>query len=101
MSKISSIFRKWSEMSLVLRILVGLVIGAILGLLLPGWTWVGILGTIFVSTLKAIAPVLVAVGFIIGVIQDSVETALNSSGDAFFAATAEYADQRKRNINKI
>jgi serine/threonine transporter len=31
----------------------------------------------------------VAVGFIIGVVQDSVETALNSSGDAFFTVTAE------------
>ena len=30
------------------------------------------------------------VGFIIGVIQDSVETALNSAGDVEFAATAEY-----------
>lgn len=38
----------------------------------------------------------VAVGFIIGVIQDSVETALNSSGDVFFAATAELADRRKK-----
>lgn len=32
----------------------------------------------------------VGVGFIIGVIQDSVETALNSAGDVMFAATAEY-----------
>ncbi len=32
----------------------------------------------------------VGVGFIIGVIQDSVETALNSAGDVEFAATAEY-----------
>lgn len=32
----------------------------------------------------------VAIGFIIGVLQDSVETALNSSGDVIFAATAEY-----------
>lgn len=32
----------------------------------------------------------VGIGFIIGVIQDSVETALNSSGDVMFAATAEY-----------
>ena len=39
----------------------------------------------------------VAIGFIIGVVQDSVETALNSSGDAFFTATAEYYDRRKRN----
>ena len=38
----------------------------------------------------------VAIGFIIGVIQDSVETALNSSGDVFFTATAEYYDEGKR-----
>ena len=38
----------------------------------------------------------VAVGFIIGVIQDSIETALNSSGDVFFTATAEYYDRMKK-----
>lgn len=37
-----------------------------------------------------VAMQVVAVGFIIGVIQDSVETALNSAGDAEFTATAEY-----------
>ena len=38
----------------------------------------------------------VAVGFIIGVVQDSVETALNSSGDVFFTAAAEELDQKKK-----
>ena len=38
----------------------------------------------------------VAIGFIIGVVQDSVETALNSSGDVFFTATAEYYDRMKK-----
>lgn len=38
----------------------------------------------------------VAVGFIIGVVQDSVETALNSSGDAMFTATAEFHDRMKK-----
>ncbi|MBQ9715586.1 MAG: cation:dicarboxylase symporter family transporter, partial [Clostridia bacterium] len=38
----------------------------------------------------------VAIGFIIGVIQDSLETALNSSGDAMFVATAEYMEWRKQ-----
>ena len=38
----------------------------------------------------------VEVGFIIGVIQDSVETALNSSGDVVFSATSEYYSRRKR-----
>ena len=37
----------------------------------------------------------VAIGFIIGVIQDSVETALNSSADVFFTATADYHDRMK------
>ena len=36
-----------------------------------------------------IAMQVVGVGFIIGVVQDSVETALNSAGDVLFAATAE------------
>ena len=37
-----------------------------------------------------VAMQMVGVGFIIGVVQDSVETALNSAGDVEFAATAEY-----------
>ena len=38
----------------------------------------------------------ISVGFIIGVIQDSAETALNSSSDALFSATAEYYDRAKK-----
>ena len=60
MSKFSSVLKKWSDSSLVLRIVVGLVIGAVLGLLCPQWKAIGILGQVFVSALKAIAPVLVA-----------------------------------------
>lgn len=37
----------------------------------------------------------VGVGFIIGVIQDSCETALNSSSDALFTATAEFRNWKK------
>ena len=39
---------------------------------------------------------LVGVGFIISVIQDSMETALNSSGDALFTATAEFMEWKKQ-----
>ncbi|MEK4230563.1 serine/threonine transporter SstT [Solibacillus sp. FSL H8-0538] len=42
-----------------------------------------------------IAMQVVGVGLIIGVIQDSCETALNSSSDVLFTATAEYAKNRK------
>ena len=43
-----------------------------------------------------IAMQVVGVGFIIGVVQDSVETALNSAGDVLFAATAEYHQWRRK-----
>ena len=42
-----------------------------------------------------IAMQVVGVGFIVGVIQDSCETALNSSTDVLFTATAEFAAKRK------
>ena len=42
-----------------------------------------------------IAMQVVAVGFIIGVVQDSLETAINSSGDVIFAATAEFREWKK------
>ena len=42
-----------------------------------------------------IAMQVVGIGFIIGVIQDSCETALNSSTDVLFTATAEFAERAK------
>ena len=53
------LWNKWTEIALVKRILVGLVLGAILGLTIPGATGIAILGDVFVSALKAIAPLLV------------------------------------------
>ena len=55
-----NLWEKWTGMSLVLRILVGVALGVILALTLPSWTWIGIFGTIFVGALKGAAPVLVA-----------------------------------------
>ncbi len=43
-----------------------------------------------------IAMQLVGIGFVISVIQDSLETALNSSGDVLFTATAEFMDWKKK-----
>lgn len=42
-----------------------------------------------------IAMQVVAVGFIVGVVQDSLETAINSSGDVIFCATAEFRERLK------
>lgn len=43
-----------------------------------------------------VAMQMVGVGFIIGVVQDSLETAINSSGDVIFCATAEFRDRLKK-----
>ncbi len=43
-----------------------------------------------------IAMQMVGVGFIVGVVQDSLETAINSSGDVLFCATAEFRDRMKK-----
>ena len=57
------LWRKWDSISLIKRIVVGLVIGAILGITcgtVPGLSDVlTLLGTLFTSALKAIAPILV------------------------------------------
>ena len=68
----------WTGTSLVLRILGGLVIGAVLGLTVPQWTGIGILGQVFVSALKAIAPVLVML-----LVAASIAKAHGGLGDRF------------------
>jgi len=55
------IIQKWNSLSLIVRICIGLVIGAVLGLAFPGFSWISVLGTLFVGALKAIAPLLVFV----------------------------------------
>ncbi|MBR3908480.1 MAG: serine/threonine transporter SstT, partial [Clostridia bacterium] len=55
------LLKKWNDLSLIVRILIGLIIGVVLGLTVPGATYIGTLGNLFVGALKAIAPILVFV----------------------------------------
>lgn len=72
------IVKKWNSLSLILRIAIGLVLGAILGVFLPGATVISILGDVFVGALKAIAPVLVFV-----LVMSSVANAKGGVGKRF------------------
>ena len=54
-----NLLTKWNSISLVKRIIVGLIVGIILGLTVPQFTVIGLLGNLFVSALKAVAPLLV------------------------------------------
>ena len=53
------LIKKWNEISLVKRIIAGLIVGIALGLAIPKLAVIGILGELFVSALKALAPILV------------------------------------------
>ncbi len=61
MNVIKKILKVYTDSSLILRIVIGIAIGVGLAFLVPQATWISMLGTLFVGTLKAIAPVLVAV----------------------------------------
>ena len=75
----------WTNISLVVRILIGLIIGALLGLVAPGATAVAILGDIFVGALKAIAPLLVFF-----LVISSLSNATNSHGGVIRTVIALY-----------
>ena len=49
----------WNQLSLINRIVIGMIIGILLGIFVPQAAAVGTIGTVFVSALKAIAPLLV------------------------------------------
>ena len=61
MKTLNKAVARYNGISLIVRILVGLIIGAVLALVAPGAGWVGELGNLFVGALKGIAPVLVFV----------------------------------------
>jgi serine/threonine transporter len=83
--KMKKILKKWNGMSLILRILIGLAIGAVLGILAPEIKGIALLGTLFVGALKAIAPVLVFV-----LVSASLSQAKSGSAKKFRTVIALY-----------
>lgn len=57
------------KLSLIQKIMIGIVIGTTLGFLVPEWTFINVLGELFVGALKAIAPILVFVLIIASLAQ--------------------------------
>ena len=61
MKTLNKAVARYNGISLIVRILIGLIVGAVLALVAPGAGWVGEFGNLFVGALKGIAPVLVFV----------------------------------------
>ena len=51
--------QKWTESSLILKIIIGMILGVVLGIVVPQWSFIGFFGKVFVEALKSIAPLLV------------------------------------------
>ena len=61
MKTLKAVAARYNATSLILRIVIGLAVGAVLALAVPGAGWVEEFGSLFVGALKGIAPVLVFV----------------------------------------
>jgi len=73
-----NIVEKWTQSSLVLKIIIFLIIGIILGFTVPKWSFIGFFGEIFVNALKAIAPLLV-----FALVSSSISKAKSGIGSRF------------------
>ena len=78
MKTLKTIIGAWQHTNLMLRIFIGIFIGSVLALIVPGISAVSLLGDLFVGALKAMAPVLVAV-----LVTSSVATARAGLGSRF------------------
>lgn len=83
--KVKKIFKLYLDANPVLRIVIGLVLGALIGIFAPSWTVIGLFGEIFVGALKAIAPVLVFV-----LVISSLANAQSGIGKKFAVVIALY-----------
>ena len=54
-----ALYERWAAISLPKRILGGMILGAVLGMVIPQAVGISILGNLFVNALKGIAPLLV------------------------------------------
>ena len=55
----NTFIKRYTDVPLILRIVIGMIIGIALALAAPGISWIGTLGSLFTTALKAIAPILV------------------------------------------
>jgi hypothetical protein len=78
----------WNGTSLIVKILIGLVLGTLFGLLTPQATFLTILGDLFVGALKGIAPLLVFV-----LVISSLANASGGIGKEYGAPVGKRFDQ--------
>lgn len=74
-----ALYERWTAISLPKRILGGMIIGAVLGMVIPQAVGISILGNLFVNALKGIAPLLVFFLLSVPSVRQSRATAASSA----------------------
>lgn len=79
----------WKDQNLVVQIIMGMLLGLLLAVVVPDATWLAIFGTLFVSALKAVAPILVFVLVIAAIAQHKkgVKTNMRTVLGLYFVGT--------------
>lgn len=77
--------KKYTDIPLIARIIVGLAVGIICGVFLPQAVFLAVLGDVFVGALKAVAPILVFV-----LVISSIASAGKGAGECFRTVTILY-----------
>lgn len=79
----------WKDQNLVVQIIIGMLLGLLLAVVTPDATWLAIFGTLFVSALKAVAPILVFVLVIAAIAQHKkgVKTNMRTVLGLYFVGT--------------
>ncbi|AOT57178.1 serine/threonine transporter SstT [Weissella soli] len=79
----------WKDQNLVIQIIMGMLLGLLLAVVVPDATWLAIFGTLFVSALKAVAPILVFVLVIAAIAQHKkgVKTNMRTVLGLYFVGT--------------
>ena len=73
-----SFIQKWTESSLILKIIIGMILGVVLGIVVPQWSFIGFFGKVFVEALKSIAPLLVFI-----LVASAISQAITGVGSKF------------------
>ena len=81
----SKLFKKWNDLTLIIRIIIGLIVGVVLALVVPQVKMLSIFGDLFVGLLKSIAPILVFV-----LVMSSIAQANNGIGKKFSKVISLY-----------
>ena len=82
-----ALYERWTAISLPKRILGGMILGAVLGMVIPQAVGISILGNLFVNALKGIAPLLVFFLVISSLCQSRATAASSAPLSAFTCST--------------